>query len=174
VGEGQTVPIQTIVGVIDAAGLSGFGSSAGSGESGCSRSPCCKGSRRRCSSTSSAEACGSGGRTCTCFLGFNGRADSQFAAGTAHGQGARHRPLHRGGYGRGWANQQTGHRGRDCGRWRTVCRGGGFTPLRLRRRLRDRRHRQPRRECPAGRRTWRSKPQSRARRCTSAITKCSR
>ncbi len=67
VGEGQTVPIQTIVGVIDAAA---YGSCSG----GAGRS-----------------------RPRTGHLEFNGRADSQLAAGSPHGRRAWHRSFDRDG-----------------------------------------------------------------------------
>src|SRR6202045_1677222 len=116
VGEGQTVPIQTIVGVIDAASSVAAAPAPAPPKPAAAAPVPREGPRPRGSSPATAEARSScSGRRadglCPRFSRFIGRADSQFAAGPPHGQGARHRPLRRGGNRRWWANQQTGYRG---------------------------------------------------------------
>src|SRR5712691_9713077 len=125
VGEGQTVPIQTIVGVIDAAG-SGCSACAGSGKDGNSRSGC----KNSCCATAigaGTAACSSRSRSavrggCRHTLASGWRPHSQLAARAPDGQGTWNRSRCRAGHRRRRAHQQTGHRGGDRRR-RCACGG---------------------------------------------------
>ena len=118
VAEGKTVPIQTVVGVIEAAGAASAAqpaapaassavapqtlpADASPGYSGWRCYPCCFGGN------------GSG---LQCYTSQGRRTHSQFAAGAAHGQGTCDRSDRCRGNGLGRTNQQAGYRSVDCGR----------------------------------------------------------
>src|SRR6266446_1156358 len=99
VGEGKTVPIQTVVGVIEA------------GDSSCSR-PRCEAANRAAAPGCKTRRSGTR-RSCfrarSCVVAAGRRTHPQLAAGPPHGQGTWHRSRfgarHRG----GWPHQQTRH-----------------------------------------------------------------
>ena len=126
VAEGKTVPIQTVVGVIEAAGAASAAQPAapaaakGAAPGGQAGSDCECFTCEWQSSRAGASA-GKNGRRCypRCF-GGNGsglqrytcqgrRTHSQLAAGAAHGQGTWDRSERRRGNGLGRTNQQAGH-----------------------------------------------------------------
>ena len=136
--EGQTVPIQTVVAVIDGAGSAAVrsGSRPCCGET---RAGCRSGSGCRCARKARAcrSSCGSGNsrscRRCCRTRGWrNGhRTHSLFAAGPPHGQGTWHRPHLARRLRRRWPHHQGRHR---IGNRRAIrCRQ--LLPLYLRLRL---------------------------------------
>ena len=168
VGEGKTVPIQTVVGVIDAAG-DGAGSAkraapAPAPAKAAAPAPAAKPTVAPPPAPPPATAArptapAAGGNRCACCSGQRRTAHSQLAAGATHGQGARHRSCGCAGYRLWRTHQQAGHRsghrgrrerggngkGNRTGRGRCVQSAGSPRPLPHRRRarlLRPKRHRQ--------------------------------
>jgi len=158
VGEGQTVPIQTMSASLTRR-LSGFGSSAGSAKAAAPAPPAAKAPAAAAPAPAAPKPAAPAAAPAPASSGSTGERihSSPLVRRMAKSTASTSPPWRvRARLGES-ANRTSRPRLRALA-YRLPRRR--FTPLRLRRRLRDRRHRQPRRECPAGRRTWRSKPQS--------------
>ena len=126
VGEGKTVPIQTVVGVIDAAG--GAAQAAAPAPAPAAKAPNRRSLRSRSATSCKARSCAATSTACRCETGCASRtsrsrsrrrAHPQFAARSPHGEGTRRRSLDGARHRHGRPHQQT--RLRSASRQRRVC-----------------------------------------------------